>query len=395
MNISMNLEESITKYDQSKTYIGYTLFAPIGGTDVWLIDMGGRVVWGWKMLYRPGCDAMLLPSGNLLYAGHVDGDGLASVEGSAGVVLEVDWRGNVIWKYEDEYLHHTFCRMDNGNSLVLKWIKTPDYIATKVKGGIPGTEPGGVLWSDCIQEVTRNGEVIWEWVAFEHLNPEVDAICPLCERTFWPGLNACSVLPDGNILTSFHRTHNVAIIDKSTGDVKWRWGLGEIAHQNAPSFLMNGNILIFDNGLHPHLYPMGFSRIVEVDPHSSEMVWAYEDSPRTNFYSSIMGSCQRLPNGNTLICEATGGRIFEITSGGSVVWEFLNPFFHESAIYGRNNMLSRAYRYGPDYEGLRGNTVEGAGFQPELQRKGGLGNRGARMPKDERAVRRRIDSLGY
>ena len=378
---------SITKYDRSKAYAGFTLFAPIGGTDVLLVDVCGRIVHKWKMPYRPGGDTVLLPNGKLLYVGHVDGGKLSHFEGSGGILLEVDWDGNIVWKYEDEYLHHSFCRVDDGNTLVLKWVKTPAYIAAKVKGGLPDTEPNGVLWSDCIQEVAPNGKVVWEWVAFEHLDPELDAICPLCSRTQWPGLNACAVMPDGNILTSFHKTHNVAIIDRVMSNVKWRWGLGEIAHQNDARPLVNGNILIFDNGMHPHDYPMGFSRVLEVNPQNNEMVWAYEDEPRTNFYSSIMGSCQRLPNGNTLICDTTEGRIFEVSTRCNIVWEFLSPFFYESPLYERNNYIARAYRYGPDYEGLKGNV--------KLQEKGEPQTRKVYAPKVEQAVRRRIDSLGY
>lgn len=395
MSVPRNLEESVTKYDHSKAYIGYTLFAPIGGTDVWLVDMGGAVVHRWKMPHRPGCDVMLLPNGNLLFAGHVDTGDLAHFEGSGGILLEVDWHCNIIWKYEDKNLHHTFCRLDSGNTLTLKWVKTPGHIAAKVKGGIPGTEPNGVLWSDCIQEVTPNSEIVWEWVAYEHLHPEIDAICPLCERTQWPGLNACIVMPDGNILTSFHKTHNVAIIDRATGNVKWRWGLGEIAHQNDPSPLANGNVLIFDSGMHPYHYPMGFSRIIEVNPHSNEMVWGYEDEPRSNFYSSIMGGCQRLPNGNTLICDATAGRIFEVTARRNIVWEFLSPFFYQSPFYGRNNILFRAYRYAPDYRGLKGNTLERERFQPRPQEKDRPRVEKAYSSKDEQAVSKRLDSLGY
>ena len=36
-----------------------------------------------------------------------------------------------------------------------------------------------------------------------------------------------------------------------------------------------------------------------------------------------MAGCQRLPNGNTLIAEATTGRTFEVTCKGEVVWEYL------------------------------------------------------------------------
>ena len=33
---------------------------------------------------------------------------------------------------------------------------------------------------------------------------------------------------------------------------------------------------------------------------------------------------QRLPNGNTLITESDAGRVFEVTEGGDIVWEFVN-----------------------------------------------------------------------
>jgi len=38
-----------------------------------------------------------------------------------------------------------------------------------------------------------------------------------------------------------------------------------------------------------------------------------------------MGSCQRLPNGNTLITESNPGRAFEVTPDQKIVWEYINP----------------------------------------------------------------------
>ena len=40
-----------------------------------------------------------------------------------------------------------------------------------------------------------------------------------------------------------------------------------------------------------------------------------------------MSSARRLPNGNTLICEGDFGRIFQVTPGGEIVWEYVNPNF--------------------------------------------------------------------
>ena len=32
-----------------------------------------------------------------------------------------------------------------------------------------------------------------------------------------------------------------------------------------------------------------------------------------------------MPNGNTLITESDGGRLFEVTPDNEIVWEFINP----------------------------------------------------------------------
>ena len=44
-----------------------------------------------------------------------------------------------------------------------------------------------------------------------------------------------------------------------------------------------------------------------------------------SFFTEGRGSAQRLPNGNTLACEAERGRAIEVTPDGEIVWEFLNP----------------------------------------------------------------------
>ena len=68
------------------------------------------------------------------------------------------------------------------------------------------------------------------------------------------------------------------------------------------------------------------------------------DQSRFNFFSSYISGAQRLANGNTLICE--DGRIFEVSTAGEVVWEYVNlHFFHEAGRPGLNNWLFRAFRY--------------------------------------------------
>src|SRR3972149_8289690 len=59
--------------------------------------------------------------------------------------------------------------------------------------------------------------------------------------------------------------------------------------------------------------------------------------------SSLVSSAQRLPNGNTLITEGVGGRVFEVTAKHEIVWEYVNPVFQP---YGKSrvNLVYRAYR---------------------------------------------------
>ena len=136
-------------YDSQRAYNGVTLFTPTEGEGTWLIDMMGRLVNHWQIPYQPGCDARLLPDGNLLYAGKVATGPLVDLDGAGGILLEVDWDSNVVWEYQEPYLHHTFYRTKNGNTFILKWVKVPDDIAVRVKGGDPGSERDGVMWGGC------------------------------------------------------------------------------------------------------------------------------------------------------------------------------------------------------------------------------------------------------
>ena len=67
------------------------------------------------------------------------------------------------------------------------------------------------------------------------------------------------------------------------------------------------------------------SKVVEIDPFTQEMVWAYEGIPENGFFSDVCGSCYRLLNGNTLVIESTAGRAFEVTPEKQIVWEYFNP----------------------------------------------------------------------
>jgi hypothetical protein len=131
--------------------------------------------------------------------------------------------------------------------------------------------------------------------------------------------------------------------------VIWKLGSPPLAQQHDPRPLPNGNLLIFDNGPHRRDHPAPYSRVIEVDPRTRAIVWEYRDQSLFDFFSPYISGAQRLANGNTLICEGCDGRIFEVTAGGDVVWEYVSPHFaHAAGRPGLNNWVFRAFRYTPE-----------------------------------------------
>jgi hypothetical protein len=115
-------------------------------------------------------------------------------------------------------------------------------------------------------------------------------------------------LPDGNIMVSFRNISTVVMIDRRTGEIYWKLGAPPLSGQHAPTILANGHILLFDNGPHRLDQTFPFSRVLEIDPATKEIVWKYQETPVSNFFSPRISNAQRLPNGNTLINEGWFGR---------------------------------------------------------------------------------------
>jgi len=370
MAVARTVLQSVTVYKPDKTYNGFTLFAPMAPrpSNVWLMDMQGRFVHRWQLPGWIRLRAQLLPNGNLLFGLFREAEAEASLHRLpyyAGEVDEMDWDGNIVWQYKERFMDaHDQVRMKNGNTLIQKYVKVPEDIAAKVKGGVPGSE--GAMLSEgkkemlgyALQEITPEGKVAWEWLTYEHLDPEIDAFSPLASRVLWPGWNSLVELPDGNFMTCSFNTDTILIIDKATGNIKWRWGKGEIRMPHNPSMLDNGNVLVLDNG---RGRDPGYSRIIEINPKTNKIEWEFKEGNPVHFYTSYIGGCERLPNGNTLICEGAKGRFFEVTAKGEVVWEYIVPFYggEDWMFYGRNtNATFRCHRYNPDYPGLAGKKLD-------------------------------------
>src|SRR6266404_3575324 len=110
----------LTMYQPDQAAHGYTLFAPMTGTSAYLIDMQGRVVHHWSLPYRPAAYGYLLDNGHLLVAGRTGKSPVTFAGGGAGgTLMELDWDSKVLWEYVEDTMHHDFCRLPNGNTMIL------------------------------------------------------------------------------------------------------------------------------------------------------------------------------------------------------------------------------------------------------------------------------------
>jgi uncharacterized protein (UPF0248 family) len=347
---------------------GFTLFAPhfVQSRTVYLIDLQGEVVHTWNVPYPPGLSGYLTERGTLFYNGRTSEDNfLSRFPFKGGVVLEADWNGKVLWEVRHRDHHHHGILLRNGNVLLHCMGEVPDDIARRVSGGMaesnmpsgqyaprPEAE-AGKMYSDYLAELTPAGRTVWEWRTWEHLDPVADGIAEVqAPRTLWAHGNSVQELPDGDILASYRPTSTVIRISRKTGKILWKLGPPTVAGQHAPTLLENGNILIFDNGVHRLDDSVPYSRAIEINPATNEIVWKYQDQPTWNFFSPRMGNAQRLPNGNTLITESSFGRFFEVTKEGEIVWEYITPFFGKPFFGGpptsESNQVFRALRYGAE-----------------------------------------------
>jgi hypothetical protein len=337
----------LTYCDKAKAFAGYTLFCSIRGHHATLVDLNGHIVHQWH--HPEGIQHLkLLPTGNLLI--HTlppeDAGGAEQIGGSAGALIELDWDGNEVWVHRDQLMHHDYVRLANGNHLYLAWDKLPAALNGKVAGGFKDPKDPEVMWADVIKEIDPNGTLVREWRSWEHLNLDEDRICPLESQKEWTHANSLALTRDGDWLLSFRLTSTVAIVDSKTGAFKWKWGPAELSHQHTATQLDNGNVLLFDNGCHRRGAP-SFSRVLEVNPATNEIVWSYNDPTLVAFFSFMVSGCERLPNGNTLITEGASGRLFEITQEREIVWEYVSPWTVPSR-FGPTPGVFRSFRIAHD-----------------------------------------------
>ena len=309
--------------------------------DVRLIDMNGNVVHAWRVEPYFNKRSRLLPNGNLVTVGN------------NRRIVEYDWDGNIVWTHEGIGSVNDMRVLANGNRLLVAHDPMPaefqqqviDQAATQWWGARNrGSEE--VQQSADLYEVNVEGEVVWEWHAYNHL--DLNRWSPATPEGDWLHVNSMAPIPEnkwydagderfkpGNILLNARNINTMYIIDKNSKQVVWEGTHnynGGMSHSHEPEMIEKGrpgagNIILFDNGLFTtNRVHTGQTYIVELNPVTRDVVWVYETEGYANikFFSKTMGSQKRLPNGNTFIAEDNTGRLFQVKPDKSIVWEYVN-----------------------------------------------------------------------
>ena len=394
-----------TIYDPDRAWNGYTVLSPLATQAVLVIDMNGTVVKRWDGYNNSaGGPARVLPGGFVVGASGARPPFQESLE-----LIQRDFASNIVWRFSraeeittrgDSPIwsvrqHHDWQRegfpagyyspeytpaTDGGNTLILAHTNRKQPKVSDV-----------MLEDDRLIEVSWNGDIVWEWVASDHVDElgfSADARKVIKAATAfnkarasydWLHVNSATYVgpnqwfdrgdtrfAPNNVIISSREASLLAIVGRD-GSIVWRLGpdfgeskelraIGQIIGQHHAHLIPKGlpgagNLLVFDNGgasgygfTNP-IAPDGrgafvrpTSRVLEINPVTLELVWSYSN-PR--FFSTNISGAQRLPNGNTLITAGAGGRMFEVTREGAIVWEYMYPLFSGA---NSSNAVYRAYR---------------------------------------------------
>jgi len=317
----------VTLDDTTQTFIGYNLYTSGHEQAARLIDMDGELVHRWSLDFRTAFSRppakQTGSSGKFPYWRRVhpfpNGDLLAIVNFNG--MIKIDRDSNLIWAVPLRFHHDLHVGPDG-------IIHSLTYRSECV----PWIHETRKLRVDYITVLSPDGEVIREIPLLEafrnssyrpllrHLPKRGDILHTNTIEVF-DGSQAhrSPLFRKGNILVSLRSIDVIAIVDPDRETVVWALS-GQWRAQHQPTLLPNGRFLLFDNRGHN-----GMSKVIEFDPFTQEIHWAFEGDEENHFHTHGLGAGHRLANGNTLLVESNSGRVFEVTPEQEVVWEYINP----------------------------------------------------------------------
>ncbi len=289
-------------------------------------------------------------------------------------IMEIDWLGNVVKQWyatgrpqgeadgtavETQTFHHEIDELPNGNLLVLssEWKEVDDYYTSEYDESAPRKRQK--VMGDVIVEFEREtGNVVWEWKAFDHMDPfriGYETFSNYWIRRGFPETvdwsHANNLLydeSDDSIVVNFRYQAAAIKIDRATKEIKWIFGEpkgwgdlsdkllkadGEVRwpfHQHSPQPTPNGTLMIFDNGNYqsrPFTPPAAvadtYTRAVEYDIDEEAMtvreLWQSESMGSDRVISIAMGDVDWLPRTQNVLVAY--GALLSPDSIGKVGWQ--------------------------------------------------------------------------
>ncbi len=277
-------------------------------------------------MYLHGMD--LLPTGDLV----------ANFEALSTIRMDVC--GDLVWKL-DNLGHHSVHYDPADNTL---WVNAEDYIEEGPTGYPLHKAP---LRSDSIQQLDLDGNLLRDIPIIDiFLKNDLAGMLYMSNLSWMsrgPGdyvsgdtmhLNNVETFPTGvesetfapgDLLMSIRNINTVMVVDPETLEIKFI-STGPVVRQHDSDFLGGDVISIFDNANQTDdpRFGKAASRIVEIDARTGEHSVALDGAGKTPFYSDVMATHERLPNGNILVNESMWGRILEFTPEGELVYSYTN-----------------------------------------------------------------------
>ena len=370
--IPTSFTENVEVYNEELVHKGYVL-AVYGNNDTsYLLDKGGNIIKEWPFDSNTGNDVELLTNGKLIGIFKIDNPPF-TFGGYGGVIKILNIDGVVEWEYTFDtslgLAHHDVEMLPNGNVLFLVWEEV-DNITAQNNGAITTNN----IYPEALIEVNpKTNNIEWEWHSKDHFIQDTNTNAlnfgNVSENPQLIDINY-NVVPNGDIMhanginydpnkdviyLSVNFYDEVWVIDHSTtstqaalhtggnynkgGDLLYRFGNPE-AYKNSfgtrlfynnhtPELLKNdvpgaGNFLIYNNGNNNSqsiVYELEIPDSFNLLPNSNNeppVVWSFSNPDL--HYQRVSGA-DRLPNGNTLICEGDYG-FWEVTIDGEIVWKY-------------------------------------------------------------------------
>jgi hypothetical protein len=343
---SRNAASGVTVNDPA-AFPGYTFVTTMFADGFYpaLMDMQGKVVHRWKIAYSdafpdpPQLDYDVDDLDTVVHGAEVFPDGSVLLNWSGYGLAKLDRCAKVEWSIP-RITHHAVDVLPNGEILTLS-----RTFATE-KEFRPGmTMPDrGYIWRDEIMRISADGKILEElpvWDLFYNNGREALLSRIMTQSTQWQNVvdplhtNDIEVLTEqmapafpmftaGDVILSFRALNMLMVIDSTLKKVKWLQQ-GPYIRQHDPDFMPNGHILVFDNRDGGIDRVWGYSRVMEMDPATGNVVWQYQGTDEAPFYTRSRGRSALLPNGNVLVSEFNRGRVFEVTRpDNKIVWDWTN-----------------------------------------------------------------------